>query len=558
MRVLRIAGVGVGLPVTVLLVGELLHLPLDPAMHPQLLAPPPLDLFHDLRYAFLLSPSYLGFVLALVTLLGLRMLAFLLYWSVIAGLSEERLKNWLLFYGLALLLLFIPAGLTYAFAATQHSILFELYIVAVLVSLILLAPGPVLFDRSRQLKISLWQGYAHLMARPLTFLGLPMVMFVTLTGSGALIALVDDILGGPVRLAVMASLVSLASLTVLGLGWLYFLSVDDIAEEPGSVWGHAVTAGLVLVVVVFAVNFSRSPWPPPPLQWSDPPNDNIQVIMPGIDSATGLGAMVGYDMTFQGYPPERTVFYSYRGPGEGTTPLPYTFSDTHQSIQDSAQQLRRTLQRVKQAFPGQQVDIVALSLAGWIVRYYLLDLYDPSEVPIIEHVVIFSVPGVGALAPFPPSGQHGQGFIGAQAMRLLFAFGRAINYSHVRFDSPIWRQIVYQPRFVESLTFPLHNPNVPELVLWSVRDLPGLAGPRPLPGTRTVIVPTYHADVPWHPKSLETVRRFLADRPIPKDGIWHLIHRVSWYGAAPWKLPTATERAESVTIQRGGTAGQGR
>lgn len=72
-------------------------------------------------------------------------------------------------------------------------------------------------------------------------------------------------------------------------------------------------AGLALVAVVVV----RGPGEPPTSGVPGAPNDGSLLLMSGIDSSSGSGAMLEIDPHVAGFGCEQTFYFSYAGPGDG-------------------------------------------------------------------------------------------------------------------------------------------------------------------------------------------------------------------------------------------------
>jgi hypothetical protein len=96
-----------------------------------------------------------------------------------------------------------------------------------------------------------------------------------------------------------------------------------------------------------------------------------------------------------GYAPENVVDFSYRG---GRHPEAYDARDTTRDLRDDARDLRDLLDEIAQEHPGMQVDLIAHSQGGLIVREALAHDYDGPghELPSIAHVVTLATPHHGA------------------------------------------------------------------------------------------------------------------------------------------------------------------
>ncbi|HEX4905030.1 MAG TPA: peptidoglycan DD-metalloendopeptidase family protein [Acidimicrobiales bacterium] len=170
-------------------------------------------------------------------------------------------------------------------------------------------------------------------------------------------------------------------------------------DEGVRAWAHAINAPLthderVARRVERVVDDQRDCTPadvPPP---SAPGRDRIAVLVAGLNSTMGGGAVMRIDTGALGYLPERVVQYSYVG-GQAE----YDARDTHQDIRISGDRLRALLQDIARTHPGVPVDLIAHSQGGLVVRAAVTgaDHWDPT-MPTIANVVTLGTPHHGAVA----------------------------------------------------------------------------------------------------------------------------------------------------------------
>lgn len=136
-----------------------------------------------------------------------------------------------------------------------------------------------------------------------------------------------------------------------------------------------------------------------------PGRGRIAVLVAGLNSSGGGGAVTRIDTAALGYEPGMVAQYSYAGgqaPGDrtvdGIATNDYGVRDTHQDIRRSGDHLRRLLQDIARTHPGIPVDLIAHSQGGLVVRAALTgaDHWDPS-MPAITNVVTLGTPHHGAV-----------------------------------------------------------------------------------------------------------------------------------------------------------------
>jgi alpha-beta hydrolase superfamily lysophospholipase len=159
----------------------------------------------------------------------------------------------------------------------------------------------------------------------------------------------------------------------------------------------ALAAALADIIEAWARPCTPEDVAPPPMPM---PQNRIAVFV------AGLGSHARYqhapetlsselDAAALGYAPENTIDFSYRG---GRHPEAYDARDTTRDLRDDARDLRDLLDEIAKEHPGAQVDLIAHSQGGLIVREALAHDYDGPghELPSIAHVVTLATPHHGA------------------------------------------------------------------------------------------------------------------------------------------------------------------
>jgi hypothetical protein len=131
-----------------------------------------------------------------------------------------------------------------------------------------------------------------------------------------------------------------------------------------------------------------------------PPNSNVAIAVGGLSTSTaraGTGPFRAW-LRELGYRGRDAFVFSYRGHRDGDLHEPYRGSDTYGSLRNAALRLRGLLVRIGRARPGTDVDIVAHSQGGVLVRALLAQpaMSWASELPRVEHVVTLGAPHRGA------------------------------------------------------------------------------------------------------------------------------------------------------------------
>lgn len=125
------------------------------------------------------------------------------------------------------------------------------------------------------------------------------------------------------------------------------------------------------------------------------PNDNIAVVVGGIDSAWSARSRPDAFAVPEalGYAPDRIYGFSYSGRDAS-----YSRTDTYGDLRLAGMRLDELMQRIAGEHPGEEVDLLAHSQGGLVAREYLeswAEEWDGVH-PTVEHVVTFSSPHQGA------------------------------------------------------------------------------------------------------------------------------------------------------------------
>lgn len=137
-----------------------------------------------------------------------------------------------------------------------------------------------------------------------------------------------------------------------------------------------------------------------------PPRERrIMVMVNGLESKGGQGALLGLEPTTMGYDRGDIIEFSYRGgrsgdlaTGSGTTVSDYGPNDTHGDLREQADGLRDLLMELRAANPGVPVDIVAHSQGGIVSRLALGndgDRFD-TRLPEVANLVMLGTPNHGS------------------------------------------------------------------------------------------------------------------------------------------------------------------
>jgi hypothetical protein len=276
-----------------------------------------------------------------------------------------------------------------------------------------------------------------------------------------------------------------------------------------------------------------------------PPNDNVAIAVAGIASETA-GAGVGRYRSWLrslGYRAGDAFVFSYRGPRGPDLHAPYRRGDTYAGLRAAAVRLRSLLVRIARARPGADVDLVAHSQGGVVVRALLEQpaMSSAPGLPRVEHVVTLGAPHSGA----PLAGAVGarrRTFMGGGALGLLSALAAAgwlpipsagseavrdlVPGSHL-LGALARQDVAYGARFL-NIAMP-HDVIVPADRTEMPHELYRVVPPRGLWG---------HATILSSPEMRALAYDFMRDAPEPCATMWDVLGPVTGrlVGWSQWAL----------------------
>jgi len=486
---------------------------------PQVTAPAPFGVFHDLRWLLVFHRSWAGFaVLALVVLAfrsaltaGLVILA----WpdAVPRAAAPRLLARTVAFTALTMVLLAPWAGLLFGMAVVPLSWLFFAAVPPAL--------GVGLFIHHGSVRAGWCRG-----APPLRTVGWLALTFVVLTAAG-----------GVLSAAPPAARPLLAAAAGLFDAWAWRGIVHGAARRTAATrWAMPVApVGVALVVAVVAagvtVSFSVT-------------RAQADTGAPGATAAAGQAGhpdghpvlmVAGFGTHWDGRrrdvlgPGFATERFSYRGLGPGGAPLPYERSDTLRPVDQSVRLLARQIDRLHRA-TGRPVAIVAESEGALVATAYVLGRR-PSDV---DDLVLLSPLVEPGRVYYPPSGRPGWGVAGGWLLRLLARSVKALAGVDLSPDSPLLRSLAdHAPalRAAIGCTPAL----VTQVVVFPLAD--AVAAPPGRLGDDVIVVPAFHGGLLEDGSVGDALRRLVAGgRPSTPPG-WSLVERITRAASAAWQVP---------------------
>ncbi|UGY94618.1 hypothetical protein [Streptomyces gobiensis] len=477
-----------------------------------LVALPPLDLIADLRILMVVSPSHPVFVAGLALSLAVRVTVLAL---LLGGLDRRRLGYAIRFYLVVLPPALIAAALLLGAGATLYFGLFWMGLVAALTTVAVTATA------GWSTPPRLAAGFAAAVRHGLR-LGTVGAYVVVLAALGAIADLT-----GPTGAVVLVPVSALLTLTAARL-----LRMDPpLRPEPSPRvrWsavglrltrraiagvGAAAVAALVVVMVTGPTGPPRAPEP-------DTPRRGSLMLMSGVDSSSGNGAILEIDPHFSGYTCEQTYYFSYAGPGRGqprnaalcpiTTGAPYQAADTLRSTNELVDALEAQL-----AGLPPPVVLVTHSQGVWITWEAALR----DRLPNVGALVLIG-PFPENPVPYPPRGKQGVSRLAADVTWLISRWSRPGGTSVFTPDSPLSREWLAHPTAIAETLAGRPPPDIRVLSVPSVFDTPLMpAGPSLRWATDLCSIPVIHPNVPYSAEFQRSLTRFLDHEPQSPCPLW--------------------------------------
>lgn len=484
---------------------------------PQVSAPAPFGVFHDLRWLFVYHPSWQLFLVLVIVLLVARTL--LDVWLVRSAWPRAldppsprvQLGHAVRFTALEMLVLMPFAILVFAMAVTSLSWLFFVAVPVLVMIAVLVHQGEV--------STSWWRDAPT--RRSVTAV---LSAFVVLMVSGAVLSATPPIL---VPLVAAVAGVGVAACRIRGVHALVGRHASP-RRRPFAVVGLAALLALVVggtavgFVVAVAVEQGRTPVPP---------------VSAG---ATGSPVLVvkGFNSKWDGVTrrwvrgQHRLRRYSYLGLDGAGRPLPYERGATHRSLPVLARRMRRQVE-VFHASTGQAVSIVAESEGALVAQTYLAATPDAP----VDALVLLSP----LLAPgrvfYPAPGENGWGVVSGVVLGGLAAALGAVGPVDVSADTALFRSIVDEgPTLGALLSCP-----PPKTRSFAVLPLDaGVAAPAPVDiAYDHEVVPAFHGGLLGDDTAARHVEQVLSgDADAPEGSpVWSTLGDVFGALAAGWQAP---------------------
>jgi hypothetical protein len=510
----QLVALTVGLAVAETVVVWLLAPRSSVALAPQISAPAPYDIFHDLRWLLVYSKSWPG--------LAGEVLLFLLFrTSVTVAMvraawpqhlegppTRDLVRRCALSTAVLALVLLPFAVLLFATAVFSLSWLFFVGVPVLLMLAVLMHQATV--------ERRWWH------ERPARASVVPiLVEFAVLTVAGAILAVAPSWTWVPV-----------AAAAGVANAWCWLRVVHALAgrvptgrRRPFVLVGVGGVLVLVLggtaigFAVSSAVESSRSP-------------------IPVARSRTGAPVLVvkGFNSKWDGVTRRwvqgdfRIRRFSYAGLDAAGEPRPYGRAATHQSLRELALEMRAQVDAFHRA-TGRPVGIVAESEGSLVALAYLAAT---PHAPVRSFVALSPLLDPGRVY-YPPSGDAGWGLAAGAVLDGISDIVGDLGPVQVSSDTPLFRSIVNEgPALRGLLRCPA--PGVHELAVLPIDS--GVSAPSPPQiGFPYTVRPAFHGGLLGDSTTADLVTRTLQGEPASTSGFWRSAEKVVQAGASPWQVP---------------------
>jgi hypothetical protein len=472
-----------------------------------LVALPPLDLAADLRWLLARATGYPTFGLGVVTVVVVRTTILAL---VLGGPSRPRWRLALSLYLVVLLPLLLAAQLDFVAHAALYSRLVggALALLAIVVGL---SAGAVWAGEDRlgaALRRNLRAGLRA--SELVVYLAVLLTLGTVAQAAGAALTVALVPVSGVLTLVAVARLRSPAPQRPL-------LHLAAVAAT-----GLAV--GAALVVTRGAVPFDES----------DASREGSAIVMSGINSASGEGAIFELEPARIGFTCEQFHYFSYAGAGDGQPRgsaacpkeegAPYEPEDTQRPFEEQVELLADQVTPLEPP-----VTVLAHSQAAWVAWQAAAE----GRLDGVETLVLIG-PFPSSPLGFPPPDERGAGRVGGELFRYLEPVPQLVDFDFV-VDAPLTRQLLAAPDAAsEVFEHPLPE-DVGALALTATSDLALMPGGWRIEGaTDACPLREAHPYLPLTPDLHRAVDRFLdGDRGGEGCPPWPELYRLASQAFGP-------------------------
>lgn len=486
------------------------------AIAPQVSAPEPFGIFHDLRWLSVFHSSWLAF--------SLEVIAFVVFRSAIvvalvgAAWPHDQPRPALgirvrMAAGFVVVIAVLSAlwvCLLFGVAVVSLGWLFFVGLPALLLVAFLTHHGVVRRDWWRD-------------APRFRTLGWMVLVFVELTVAGALLQSTPAV--GRVPIALASGCFN---------AWAWLMVVHSmLAAAPRRRTVPVVPIGVALLVGLVIAGVAVGARAFAPHRAVVAASGSPRAVRAGQGPAVLVAS--GFDSEWDGRsgaplePSLPQARFSYRGIDTAGRPLPYTAADTHRSLESLVATMAAQVEALHRA-TGRPLALVGESEGSLVADAYVVA--HPGS-PVRELVLLSPLVDPGRVY-YPARGDDGWGVATGWGLRAITSAVAAISPIDIPADAPLLRSFAdHAPALRELIS--CRVPEVHELVI--VPGASAVSAPRP---TRIdapeVVLPAFHGGLLSNHAARRAIERALAGRDID-PGEWAPMASTLEAAAAPWQVP---------------------
>ena len=467
-----------------------------------LVALPPLDLITDIQALLVFSTSWPVLLAGLLVSLAVRSAVLA---TLLGGLTRARFALALRFYLLALPLCLLAAVPLYAAKAVLFYLLFWIGTALALVALFVLGAAPWLAEEGR-----LRAGFSRA-ARGGFRAGTLGAYVAALTVLGFL----ADVMGE----AGSVALVPVSAALTYGTAWM-------LRSDPGFRVARRAVALLPAAgaVALFWVVMAGPPEGPPAADGQGAgTREGSIMLMSGVDSSSGSGAILEIDPGYMGWSCDQAVYFSYAGPGDGQPQADAHCPIDHGAPYEAPDTLRPTSELVGFLSAMSEGLTPPGVIAGHSQGVWLL--WEAAAEGRLRNTGAIVLVGAFPenMVSYAAEGERGGGAVGRRFVQMIVQLPRPGGTSVFDVDSPLGREWLGHPEAVErTLAKPLPE-GLQALSIASVFDLPMVSDHRIRGAANACPVPVVHPNLPYSSELQDVIVAFLDGEPLPRCPAWRTL-----------------------------------
>lgn len=498
------------------------------SLGPQVTAPPPFDLFHDLRWISVYHNSWVSLALELVALVVLRSayVSWIVQRSWPAGAAGKpsmlaAMRRTMAFYTVGVVLLSPWVTVMFGLAVTHVSYLFFVALPPAVAIALAIHRGALTQAAGHWWRWRpSWRSFAWTAGA-----------FAWLTVAGALVS------STPMAVAVPVAAVAGALNACAYRGIVRDIVLGRRPVATSRRWSIPVALAATFAVVVGGaqVGFTAST---PGATNAPRQTGGIPVAGQGWPVLVASGFATSLDSRPALRLPDGFVAwrYSYRGLGDGRRPLPYGPLDTMQPLLRSAELMGIQVDALHRAY-GRPVTIVAESEGALVSRAYLVRIYQPQS-GAVNRVVMLDMPRGASSVYYPPQGAQGWGVGSGWALRGLAAVIRGLGPRiPASADAPFVRDLVDCRSLIAQVAQDPPPPGVSEVSIEALADSVDdpLADGRP--GEASYVVAAAHGGLVHRADVQRDIFDLLLESPRAGSRLPRTLARLVAAASNPWQTP---------------------